>query len=84
MNAFHIGMRELHDEEEDARQDKEETISEKKDRGNTQDKHAQSQAVQLPETYESRVHKRLQGSIKKIILPQSQKNRKNHIYNKTL
>ena len=69
--AFHIGMREFHDEEEDARQDKKETTTEKKDRGNTQDKHAQSKAVQLPEAHESRVHKGLQGDISKIILSQS-------------
>ena len=49
--AFHIRMCELHVKEEDAHKDKEETITEKKDRGNTEDKCAQSTPVQLPETY---------------------------------
>ena len=36
-HAFHLGMRELHDEEEDARQNKEETLLEEKDGGNPED-----------------------------------------------
>ena len=72
-HAIHIRMRKLHDEEEDARQDKEETTTEKKDRGNAQDKHAQSKAVKLPEAYKPGTHKELQENSREIILSQSRK-----------
>ncbi len=70
-HAFHFGMRQLHDEEEDAHKDQEEITAEKKDRGDFEDKHAQPEAVQLPETYKTRNRKGLQGAVERIILSQS-------------
>ena len=53
------------------RADKEEIAPEKEDGGDSQDQHAQSEAVQLPEAYKSRDDKRLPGIPLKIILSQS-------------
>lgn len=46
-------MREFHDEEENVIQDKKNTASAKRNRGNSKDKHAKSETVQLPETHKS-------------------------------
>ena len=70
-HAIHIGMCQFNGEEEDARQDKEETHTVEEDRGNAQNKHAQAEAVQLPEAYKSRSDPRLPEDTSDIILSQS-------------
>ena len=71
-HAINIRIRELDDEEEDACKGKEEASSEKEDGRDTEDQHAQSQAIQLPEAYESGDDQGLQGTTPEIILSQSQ------------
>ena len=70
-HAINIRIRELDDEEEDARKGKEEASSEKEYGGDTEDKHAQPQAVQLPEAHRPRDDQRLQETVPEIILSQS-------------
>ena len=61
-HAFHFGMCKLHDEEEDAHKDKEETPTAEEDGGNPEDYHAQPETIQLPEAYKTGDHKGLQGT----------------------
>ena len=70
-HAIDIRIRQFNDEEEDARKGKEETTSEEEDGRDTKDQHAQPQAVQLPEAYESGDDQGLQGTTPEIILSQS-------------
>ncbi len=69
--ASNIRICKRDDEEEDARIDKEKTSSKKEDRGDTENQHAQSQAVQLPEAHRPRDDQGLQGTAPEIILSQS-------------
>jgi hypothetical protein len=50
-HAINIRICQFNDEEEDARKGKEKASLEKEYGGDTEDQHAQPQAVQLPETY---------------------------------
>ena len=72
-HAINIRIRELDDEEEDACKGKEEASSEKEDGRDSEDQHAQSQAIQLPEAYESGDDQGLQETAPEIILSQSHK-----------
>ena len=70
-HAINNRICELDDEEEDACKGKKETISEEEDRRDTEDQHAQPQAVQLPEAYVPGDDQGLQGTVPEIILSQS-------------
>ena len=78
-HAINIRIRELDDEEKDARKGKKETTPEEEYGGDTEDQHAQPQAVQLPEAYVPGDDQGLQGTVPEIILSQSQRKSKNHI-----
>ena len=69
--AINIRIRELDDEEEDAGKCKEEASSEKEDGGDTENQHAQPQAVQLPDAHRPGDDQGLQGTVPEIILSQS-------------
>ena len=70
-HAINIRIRELDDEEEDACKGKKETTPEEEDGGDTEDQHAQPQAVQLPEAHGPGYDQGLQGTVPEIILSQS-------------
>ena len=70
-HAINIRIRQFDDEEKDARKGKEETTPEEEDRRDTEDQHAQPQAVQLPEAHRPGDDQRLQGTVPEIILSQS-------------
>ena len=70
-NAINILIRELDDEEEDACKGKEEAFSKKEDGGDSEDQHAQSQAIQLPEAHRPGYDQGLQGTVPEIILSQN-------------
>ncbi len=53
-HAINIRIRQFNDEEEDARKGEEETTFEEEHGRDTEDQHAQPQAVQLPEAHQSR------------------------------
>ena len=70
-HAINIRIRELDDEEEDACKGKEEASSEKEGGRDSEDQHAQSQAIQLPEAHRPGYDQGLQGTVPEIILSQS-------------